>query len=177
MTFTTATTAITTTRAWGLAPLRVALVARAHGQADAMVESARAAGEAALADAVARADAVLSEARRQGEVDGADLLAAEQAAARRAARSVLLGARRAVYDELVRQARHTVREVLDRPGSRGRLETAVRRRLGGVAEVTDTPDGGLLARSADGRTIDASVSALADRALAAMDLEGLWRDG
>jgi hypothetical protein len=170
-------TVATASTTLGLAPLQAALVARSRAQADALVDAAQAEGEAALGDAQAHVHALLSEARRQGEADGADVLAAERAAARRAARTALLAAQRAVYDDLVRQARHTVIEVLDRPGSRERLEAGLRRRLGGVADVTETPDGGLLARTADGRTIDASVAALADSAVGGLDLEDLWSTG
>ncbi len=43
--------------------------------------------------------------------------------------------------------------------------------------MSDTDDGGLLARAPDGRTIDASVGVLVDRALAELDLEQLWTAG
>jgi hypothetical protein len=142
-----------------------------------MVSAAQAEGHAALASAQAQADALLADARRQGQADGADVLAAERAAARRAARSGLLATQRGVYDDLVRQARHTIRTLLDQPGSRSRLESAMRRRLGDPVEVVEAPDGGLRARAADGRTIDASVAALADSALGTLDLEGLWTSG
>lgn len=161
----------------GLAPLQAALVTRARAEAGAMVSAAEAEGQAALATAQAQADTLLADARRQGEADGADVLAAERAAARRAARSGLLAAQRGVYDELVRQARHTVRTLLDQPGNRSRLESALRRRLGDSVEVVGAPDGGLLARAADGRTIDASVAAVADSALDTVDLEELWTRG
>lgn len=161
----------------GLAPLQSALVARARAEADRVVSAAEAEGRAALATAQTQADTLLADARQQGQADGADVLAAERAAARRAARSGLLAAQRGVYDELVRQARHTVRTLLDQPGNRSRLESALQRRLGDFAEVVDAPDGGLLARAADGRTIDASVAALVDSALGTLDLEELWTRG
>jgi vacuolar-type H+-ATPase subunit H len=161
----------------GLAPLQASLLALAHAQADALVETARADGDAAVTRARDHVGALLSEARRQGEADGSDVLAAERTQARRATRGARFGAERAVYDELLELARHTVADLLDRPGNRDRLAAALRSRLGGDAQVTESRDGGLLARAREGRTIDASAAALAASAVGALDLEPLWAPG
>ena len=120
---------------------------------------------------------MLARARAQGEEDGAELRRADQARVRSAARAGLLAApahdvRRAATPRANGGPR-AARE----PGDRELLAEALRRGLGGRATVSDTDDGGLLARAPDGRTIDASVGVLVDRALAGLDLEQLWTAG
>ena len=61
-------------------------------------------GQETIAGARKQADALLADARAQGETEGAALLAVDRARARRTARSVVLAAQRAAYDELHRQA-------------------------------------------------------------------------
>lgn len=157
-----------------LEPLRRALLANARAEADRIRRSAEEAGRRAVADAEEEVAVMLATARAQGEEDGAALRRADDARARSAARTVVLADRRAVYEELRRRARVAVRELLVEPGDRQRLAEALRRGLGAGAAVSDTDDGGLLARAADGRVIDASVGVLVDRALAGLDLEQLW---
>ena len=160
-----------------LEPLREALLANARAEADRLRRGAEEAGRQAVAAAEEEVAAMLARARAQGEEDGAELRRADQARVRSAARAGLLADRRAMYDELRRRARTVVRELLREPGERELLAEALRHGLGGRATVSDTDDGGLRARAPDGRTIDASVGVLVDRALAELDLEQLWAAG
>lgn len=157
-----------------LDPLRRALLANARAEADQVLRTAKEAGRQSVSAAQDDVAEQLARARAQGEADGAALLRADEAAARSAARSALLAAQRTAYDELEQRSREAVRALLREPGNRQRLASALRARLGEVAEVSDTDDGGLLARAPDGRTLDASVAALVDTALADLDLEQLW---
>jgi vacuolar-type H+-ATPase subunit E/Vma4 len=157
-----------------LEPLRAALIARAHAEADRVCAAAEADGQRVLAAARKNAAQLLSDARAQGEADAAALLAVEAASARRAARGVLLAAQRAAYDELRQRARTSARALLDDRSRRARLTAVVRDRLGEHAVVREHPDGGLLAETPDGRRVDASIDTLVDIALAQLDLEPLW---
>lgn len=157
-----------------LEPLRRALLADARGEADRLRRSAEEAGRRAVADAEDEVAAMLERARAQGEEDGAALRRADEARARSAARTGVLADRLAVYEELRRRAREAVRGLLREPGNRELLAEALRRDLGVDADVSDTDDGGLLARAPDGRVVDASVGVLVERALVGLDLEQLW---
>jgi vacuolar-type H+-ATPase subunit E/Vma4 len=157
-----------------LEPLRTALIARAYDDAGRARASAEADGRQTVAAAREQAAALLAGARAQGEADAAALQAVERSRSRRDARSVVLQTQRAAYDQLREQARQAVRHLLDDPVWRQRLITAVRRQLGEQAELCPQPDGGIIARTPDGRSIDTSVDALVDHALADLDLEQLW---
>jgi vacuolar-type H+-ATPase subunit E/Vma4 len=164
-----------TTRA--LEPLRAALISRAHTEADRIRMAAEEDGRQVLAAAREEADALLASARVQGRADAVALLEVETARARRAARGVVLAAQQAAYDRMCGQAREAVRALLDEPGCRSRLEAVIRDQLGSQAVVRDLPDGGVLAESPDGRSIDASVAALVERAVAGLHPERLWTAG
>jgi hypothetical protein len=161
----------------GLAPLREALLARARATAADLVAEARTEHDDAVAEAEHEVAERLAVARRQGRTDGEELLAADRAAARAADRARLLAAERAVYESLRSTCRERVRDLLSEPGARDRLAAAVRGRLGPEATVEPTPDGGVAARTPDARSVDASVSALVDSALAGHDLSRLWTRG
>ncbi|WNZ06584.1 hypothetical protein [Streptomyces sp. 11x1] len=150
-----------------LDPVRAEMLRAARTDAEAL--SARAATEAAavLDGAGAGAAAVLDEARRQGEADGATAARDLLLRARREARSRILSARREAYDDLRRAIADRVGELRrtdDYADLRGRLERLARALLGPDAEVTEHPEGGVVAR-APGRRVDLSLTALADRAL------------
>lgn len=157
-----------------LEPLRAALLARARADADNQRAAAEDAGRRVVEAAQREADAALDEARSRGEADAAGLLAVERAQARRTARAVVLAAQRAAYDELCRQARAAVADLLADPDRHRRLAVTVRERLGDGAIVRDDPAGGVVAESPDGRRIDASVDALVGTAMGELDLEQLW---
>ena len=139
-----------------------------------MVTAAQAEGAAELAATEAWVATQLEAARELGRTEGAELVESEVAATRREMRSRLLRERRAVYDELVRRAEVLVGQLLADPARRAALEARLRAMLGQDAVVTDSTDGGLLARDGSGATVDASVQTLAADALAELDLEDLW---
>jgi hypothetical protein len=160
------------------APVRTALGAAAHRDAAAALGQAAAEVRAVLEEARAQAAAVVDEAGRQGEQDAAAVRARERARAQREARGRVLRAQRAAYEELRRRGRAAVATLRDRPDYPDLLEQVRRRllaELGPDADVWEPPDGGLVAE-VPGRRIEATLDALADRALA--DLGGgvadLW---
>lgn len=157
-----------------LQPLRDALVARAHADADRLREEAAAEGRRQIAAARAQVASLLSAARAQGEAEGAELRTAARAEARRTARTAVLGGQRTAYDVLRTRAGEAVRSMMQEPAQRAVLVQLLRTALGEAVALTDTADGGMVASTPDGRSIDASVSALVDRALADLDLEPLW---
>lgn len=157
-----------------LEPLATTLRARAAAIATAERDAADREGQRLVAQACAQAETVLAEAQRLGAADAAGLLEVERSRARRAARDVVLAARRAAYDELRRRCRVALAELVSDPGRHRRLADAVRGRLGEGATVHDHPSGGVVGVSPDGRSVDASVDALVDSALAGIDVEQLW---
>lgn len=157
-----------------LAPLRAALLARANHDADEARTAAAEAGRQAVDAARAQQDAVLADARTQGAADTAAVLASERTRARRESRGVVLRAQRDAYDLLRTRAQEAVRKLLSEPQQRDRLVATVRRQLGNDAAIVEHPTGGVVGTSGDGRTVNASVAALVDGALADLDLEQLW---
>lgn len=158
----------------GLAPLRAALLAQARAEADRV--RGRAVHEAAALVEAARleVDVQLAEARREGEADAQELLRLERGRLERENRTLLLHAQREAYDELAHAAAGSIRELLGDSTVRERLTGRLRDVLGVDAEIRETDDGGLSAHRPDGSAVDASVRALVERALAGLDLEGLW---
>lgn len=157
-----------------LAPLRQALFDQAAAAADRVRADAERAAHEVVAAAAERGDALLAEARATGEEEAGAAFANDRARNRAAARGVILAAQRRVYEQLRSQARVGVRELLSDPEVHARLVAAVRARVGEPAEVVDLPDGGVVGRSAAGRTVDASVDTLVEQALAGLDLGQLW---
>lgn len=163
-----------------LAPVRAALLAGVRAEADRLLADAEADAARRLADARAQAADLLAAARARGEADAAAVLAAETSAARRTARALVLAAQREAYERLRAEAREAVRRLLADPAERERLAGLVRARLGSGAVLRDDPDGGIRGESSEAgatRTVDASVAALVDRALAGLDGERLWTAG
>ncbi|GAB7035462.1 V-type ATP synthase subunit E family protein [Streptomyces sp. NPDC021749] len=161
-----------------LEPVRTELLRAAH--ADAQALRAEADREAADVLEAARAEerSILDEARRQGEAEGEAAGRAVLVQARRTARAGDLGARRAAYEQLRRLATARVRALRDTDGYRSLLHRLVLRArglLGPDAEVTEHPDGGVVARAA-GRYVDCTLDALAARALDRLgsEVEKLW---
>ena len=157
-----------------LAPLREALLERARAEADALSDSAATKSRAALEEARRTAESLISTARTEGREEADEVLAAEAAEVRGRAREVVLAARQAAYLDVRREAEAAVRDLLAEPGRRSRMEAVLARELGGDAETTDLPGGGITVSTTDGRRVDASVAALVDAALETTDLERLW---
>lgn len=160
-----------------LDPLRTALLAAAHTEAEQLRRSAAEEGHALVDDARERAARVLASAAAEGEADGRELAARAASRAEQRARAVVLEAQHTAYRQLVEAAGRAVALALREPDRRAALEGALRTRLGGEAELGDTVDGGLWARSPDGRTVDGSVDTLVAQAMEGLDLEQLWCPG
>ena len=105
-------TAVDSQLATALQPVRSALLARAEEDAALTRSLAAAQADVVLGRARDEADRVVSEARQEGEADAAATLRVSRARARRQARSVVLAAQRAAYEELVRRARDEARDLL-----------------------------------------------------------------
>jgi hypothetical protein len=158
-----------------LAPVRAALLDRARADAAAALAAADTDAAAVLAEAREQAAALLREAREQGEREAAALRTREHARAGREARSVVLGAQRTALDELRRRTRVAARALRDDRALLDRLRARLVTDLGPDAVVREHPDGGLVA-DAPGRRVDASLPALADRALDGLggEVQALW---
>lgn len=146
-----------------LAPVREALLAAAHTDAQATAQSAE-----------WRAVDSLAAARRAA----AGLVATDQARARRQARAVVLTAQRDLYDELRACSRAAVarlRDDPDYPRMLARLSDRARAALGSAAVLGEPEDGGIVAT--DGvRRVDFSLPTLADRAFdaSAVQIRRSW---
>ena len=131
----------------------------------------------ARAEAAALIERRCAVAERLAELEGRDRLAEM----RTRARGTVLRAQQSALSEARASAHATVRELAGDPRLRrllDRLAADARRRLApaGPVEVTETPDGGFVARAGT-REIDCSLTAQVDRFLDAMagELERLWR--
>ena len=156
-----------------LEPLRAALLARATAEAAQVRADAEEDARRRLDDARHEADRLVADARERGAADAGWVLAVEETTLRRSARGVVLAAQRDAWERLRRESRVAVRVLLQEPEVRDGLAELLRTRLPGCS-VRDTEDGGLVAETDDGRSVDASVEALVDRVLPGMDGERLW---
>lgn len=161
-----------------LAPLRDALLNRARQKAAATVAAADEVARATLAEARADAETLLAEARALGEQEADTVLDAQRAQAVRQARAVVLGARRAVFDDLYRQARTTVQELRndpDYPATLEALSEQLRRELGPEATIREHASGGVVGQQG-GRSLAFTLDDLADRIVDRLggEIEELW---
>jgi flagellar biosynthesis/type III secretory pathway protein FliH len=135
---------------------------------------------ARIAQAQAEADALLARARAQGEAEGRLEAGLEEARERTLARMEVLAARREAYEELRRRARAAALALRSEAGYDELLEqlaAAARRDLGEDAELEiDPPQDGGVRASADGRRVDYTLVALADRCVDDLGagLKRLW---
>jgi hypothetical protein len=153
-----------------LEPVRATLLRNAEAQAHDILARAGDAARALVAQAHSDADAEVARARADGAAQARPVAAAELNRSRRAARSVALGAERSTRDELASRIRSAVCGLRDEPGYAGlrdRLAAMAARAAGPGAQVTEHPDGGVIAR-AGGVIVDCSLPRLADRAVAAL---------
>jgi vacuolar-type H+-ATPase subunit E/Vma4 len=161
-----------------LDPVRAALLDRARADGDALLAAADAQAAAAVAAARAEAGAAVAEARARGEREAAVVRTAERARARREARAIVLRAQRTAYDELRRRSRAAAERLHTEPGYRAlqdRLVAVARADLGTQAVIREDPDGGLVAE-APGRRVDLRLGTLAERAVDGLgpELAALW---
>jgi vacuolar-type H+-ATPase subunit E/Vma4 len=164
-----------------LEPLREALRAETDSELRQRLEAVEDECAQLVADAEAEAHALVRRGRLEGEEAAAREGARRRAAATRKAREIRLRARRRQVDELERLAREAVpavRSDVRYPALLERLAAVVREQLGPDAAIEVDPAGvgGMIGRR--GRaTVDYTLPALAERAIAGLDeeLERLWR--
>lgn len=147
-----------------LTPVRSALLARAHAEADLIRERSEVDAQQTVEAATAEAGRIRRTARAEGEAQAATAATAARNQARREARALVLGARREAYERLRDAAREAVGRIADEPEVRRRLVAAVRATLGPEARIVDAPGGGVIGVAA-GRRLDLSLTGFADRAL------------
>lgn len=134
---------------------------------------------------VAEAHAMARELTNQGRLEGARVAARNslrrRAAANRRARELRLAAQRELIDELRLRANEAALEIRKDPRYEELLERvsqAAKSQLGAEADVrVDPPDlGGVVAR-AGSTSVDYTLPALVDRAIAQLDgqLETIWQ--
>ena len=148
-----------------LEPLCAELLRRATEQGRQIVDLARDEAAARITRAASAADAAVAQAEADGAAQASPVAAAELGRSRQAARSAALSAATRTHDELAARIRAAVVGLRDGPGYaelRDRLATAAARAAGPAAEITDHPDGGVVAR-ARGVVVDCSLPRLADR--------------
>ncbi|MGO9321527.1 MAG: hypothetical protein ACLQBY_12090 [Solirubrobacteraceae bacterium] len=158
------------------APVRSSALADAHAEAERLRAQARERSAAAIAAAHGRAgvlrEELLAAARQAADEDARRALSA----ARSGARELLLSARREVYATVTRHVTHEASSRREEYRAvTERLIGDARRRLGADVEITDAPDGGIIAH-APGRQIDYSLSTQVRRCLSQLDDEvaALW---
>ena len=161
--------------------LRSIVLAEAAEQAAETVRTAEQRRREDLGEARRRAAEIVAEARAAGEADARAEAARRTAAARRRGRSLVLQARRELYDDLLRQALAAAGELRNDPGYPAlleRLEHAAHADLGADAVIELDPGGagGLVARSGT-RIVDYSLPVLVERCVRALEtrVEELWR--
>ena len=161
-----------------LGPVRAHMLRRATEQAGQILADARRGADAIISQGRLSAERAVSQAREAGRREAAELAAAERSRGRSDARSVLLGARREMHEELRSRVHAAVGGLRDEPGYDQLLErlTGMARQAAGPAAVLSAPAaGGVVARSAD-VLVDCSLPRLADLAVEALaaDVQALW---
>jgi len=160
-------------------PLREALLDQTRAETDERLAAADRRAEALLLDAEERGAALAERARAEGAAAARLAGAHDEARARRRARSLVLAARRELYEELRRralEAAHALRDDSAYPALLDGLAAVARAQLGEDAELEiDPPDGGLRA-SCGARHVDYTLGALVERSLDQLGdrLERLW---
>jgi vacuolar-type H+-ATPase subunit E/Vma4 len=152
------------------------MLRRASEQAARILADARREADVIISQGRLSAERAVTQAREAGQREGAELAAAERSRGRSDARSVLLGARREMHEELRSRVRAAVGSLRDEPGYDQLLErlTGMARRAAGADAVLPAA-GGVVARSAD-VLVDCSLPRLADLAVEALaaDVQALW---
>ncbi len=159
-----------------LAPVRAALLARAQSDAARMLAEADADAAGTLAEAHTEARELRARARAEGEADAEAVASATRARARREARATVLKARSDAFHELRSQVMAAVPSLVHDqayPALQDRLADRARAALGPDARITADPAGGVVARSGHRRAAF-TLTALAERVIDQLDLDGLW---
>lgn len=159
---------------------RDALLADARERAAQLLAAGEAEAEERIGAARRQAAAMIERARERGEAEGRVEAARDAAVERSFARVEVLAAQREAYDEFSRRARAAtlaLRDDPEYPALLDRLAAAARRDLGDGAEIErDPPETGGVRGRAGTRSVDYTLSALADRCAAALGprLRELW---
>lgn len=150
-----------------LQPVRDAMLQSAAERAEQALGRARAAADATVAAARREADAAIAAARASGIAEAEPAAAAELNRSRQAARSVALHAALGAHEQVagrIRAAVLALRGQPDYPRLRDALAARASLAAGRGAQVTEHPQGGVIAR-AGGTVVDCSLPRLADRAV------------
>ena len=153
-----------------LEPVRAAMQRHAAAEAESITATARHDAAALLAGARQEGESAQARAREDGMALAAPLAAAERSRGRRAARAILLAARRGLQDETESRIRAAILSLPDQPGYgelRDRLAALARAVAGPGAVVSEHPRGGVIAR-APGVLVDCSLPRLAERVILAL---------
>ncbi len=159
-----------------LAPVRACLLHGAQADAGRILAEAREQADSILRQARRGAAETVEQARTRGAADGAAAAAAERSRARDEARSVVLGAQRAAYQDLRAQVLAAAGQLRTEPGYQEllrRLVAMATSAAGPDAAVTVQPEGGVVARSRD-VVVDCTLPRLAG--LAVDELGGQVRE-
>ena len=158
-----------------LTPVRAALLRWAETEAARLRAEAATYRDTCLAAARNRAEEIRSEARGRGQSDAATLVSADLAANGRAARQIILSARRDAYRGLCRDVREQAAAWLAEPAARKAFQHRAEAVLGAGATLNTAPGG--LSAAAGGRRLEITADALADAAVRELGsaLEELWR--
>jgi vacuolar-type H+-ATPase subunit E/Vma4 len=150
-----------------LEPLPTALMARAREEAKECVAQMRRRTASELDAARAAADQAVQDARIRGETEAATAVAIEDATVRRQVRTLLLAARRSVYEQLRTHIQSDVKQLHGEPiyrDLRATMTSAGRSLIGPGAVVREVDDGCVI--EASGRRVEVTLESLADWALA-----------
>lgn len=168
---------VTTDTVGALDPVRERMLSGARIEADRILARAKARAAVTIDQSRKEAADAVALAAAAGRAQAAPAAAAERARGRERARSVLLGARRAAYDELRGQVLAAVAGLRDEPGydRLARLAEMAARAAGPGATITAAPDGGIVARSGN-VVVDCSLSRLAALAVETLGerVRALW---
>ena len=163
-------------------PLRRALLADAQAGTQHILAEADARAAATVAEAERQGSALVERARSDAHAGAAIVAAKELARARRRARTLVLAARRELYDELVRQARAAAHALHDDPVYAELLDrwaAAARAQLGDDAVLElDPPGAGGVRATSGARSVDYTLDTLVERCLDRLggELERLWAE-
>lgn len=163
-----------------LGPLRSALLSAAEAEADSVALAAAAEGATELSRAEAQVARALADARAEAQDAAGREAVRIVGRARSDARSVILRARRDVYDELCARVQGAALELRDDPAYgrlQERLQALATAQLGeDVTLDVDPPGLGGVRGLSGSRHIDLSLPALAERCLDSLgpQLESLW---
>jgi len=163
-----------------LAPVRLELLDIASTRAGGIVDSARAEADAIVAEAEASAADAVRRAEAHARATAGARSEQRLERDRADAHGLVLRTRSTIAGRLVDATHRTVLNLRDDPrypALLDQLEDLAHRQLGPNAAIERAPEqrGGIVARH-EGRRVDYTLAALADRALAQLgdDIEGLW---